>query len=98
MDGKMTNPYQNKTFVLKVIQKEETGEGRCLGTSVNIERKSALHQWLTTKRDKGMTPFFLALCDEKDECIDAKYIPVEAVSRILMDWGIESDRDNQIVE
>ena len=98
MDGKMTNPYQNKTFVLKVIQKEETGEGMCLGTSVNIERKTALHQWLTTKRDKGMTTFFLALCDEQDECIDAKYIPVESVSRILMNWGIESDRENQIVE
>ncbi|CAH0538977.1 hypothetical protein [Vibrio marisflavi] len=82
---------KNKKFTLKVIQKEDSGEGKCLGSSDDIDRKSALYQWLITKRDKGITPFFLALCDENDDCIDAKYIPIEEVRTILKDWGHVSD-------
>ena len=45
-------------------------------------------QWLLIKRDKGQTPFFLALCDQEGECIDAKYISDVTVANLLEDWGV----------
>ncbi|MCL9782254.1 hypothetical protein M9194_12540 [Vibrio sp. S4M6] len=89
----MSNKHKNKKFTLKIIKKEENGEGVSLASSDNIDRQSALYQWLITKRDKGITPFFLALCDENDECIDAKYIPIDVVRDILKDWGKVSESD-----
>jgi hypothetical protein len=40
------------------------------------------------KSDKGQTPFFLALCDQEGECIDAKYISDVTVANLLEGWGV----------
>ncbi|WP_162047880.1 hypothetical protein [Vibrio taketomensis] len=44
-------------------------------------------QWLLTPRTKGQSKYFLALVDQEDMCIDAKYISRQTMLVCLERWN-----------
>jgi hypothetical protein len=74
--------------LLKVFYKTRNGAGVELASLSGKGHMDSVAQWLLIKRDKGQTPFFLALCDQKGDCIDAKYISDLTVANLLEDWGV----------
>lgn len=73
---------------LKIFYKTSNGSGVELASLKGKAHMHSVTQWLLIKRDKAKTPFFLALCDHEDECIDAKYISDITVVSLLEAWGI----------
>ena len=74
--------------LLKVFYKTRNGSGVELASLSGKGHMESVAQWLLIKRDKGQTPFFLALCDQEGDCIDAKYISDVTVANLLEGWGV----------
>ena len=74
------------TYNLKLYSKNSMGDGVELGSLEKSNNGEVVTQWLLTPRTKGQSKFFLALVDQEEACIDAKYISKQTMLTCLKRW------------
>ncbi len=68
---------------LKVYFKGKSGKGIEIGSHTG-DKYDVLKQWLSTRGCKAKTRYLVALFNQKDECIDAKYVSNNAALEMLI--------------
>ncbi|CAH0535997.1 hypothetical protein VMF7928_00092 [Vibrio marisflavi CECT 7928] len=89
----MCNKNGSDKLELKIYRKNSNVSWVCLGYTGYLERMPALFQWFTTKRERGLSQYFLVLSNHKDEVIDSKFISFNSVCDILNKWGFTSCKE-----
>ncbi|MCA0936280.1 hypothetical protein LCL85_12130 [Vibrio alginolyticus] len=67
---------------LKLYFKAKSGNGIEIGSHVG-DKYDVVAQWLSARSSKVKSRYLVALFNQRDECIDAKYVSIKAALKML---------------